>query len=396
MASYPVITLHAQKAEAVRRFHPWIFSGAILRKDNQVTEGGLVEVQDDKGRFLAIGYYSNGSIAVRVLSFKPIESLEQLWHDKIQSAYALRLTAGLVNNTDTNVYRLVNAEGDGVPGLIIDFYNGTAVFQAHSMFIHKYRFAIVEALQKVMGASLKAVYDKSEAVLERKEKSTVAAQYLFGERATTEVMEYGHRFLIDWESGQKTGFFIDQRENRKLLSHYCKGKKVLNTFSYTGGFSIYAAKAGASLVHSVDSSVKAIELAVKNAELNGISDKVHAASSEDVFDFMKRSPDNFYDVIVLDPPAFAKNQHSRHQAVQAYKRLNKSAFDKIKPGGIVFTFSCSQSVGVDFFNGAVTAGAIESGRNIRIIDHLTQPADHPQSIFHGEGLYLKGLVLQVE
>jgi 23S rRNA (cytosine1962-C5)-methyltransferase len=396
MSNYPVVILHSHKADAVKRFHPWIFSGAISGKDPGVTDGVLVEVQDGRGGFLALGYYSSGSIAVRVLSFKPVDSIEQLWLDKIQSAYTLRKNIGITDDKETNVYRIVNAEGDGVPGLIIDYYNGTCVVQAHSMFVHKNRFIIVEALKKVMGKSLKAVYDKSETVLERKEKSTVAAQYLLGEKGATEVMEYGNKFLIDWETGQKTGFFIDQRENRKLLSHYAKGRTVLNTFSYTGGFSIYAAKAGAALVHSVDSSAKAIELCKQNSALNNISDTVHEAFAEDVFDFMKKSPSDLYDVIILDPPAFAKNQHSRHQAVQAYRRLNKAAFDKIKPGGFVFTFSCSQSVGVEFFTGAVTAAAIESGRNIRIVDHLTQPADHPQSIFHPEGLYLKGLVLSVE
>ncbi|MCW3127971.1 MAG: putative SAM-dependent methyltransferase [Bacteroidetes bacterium] len=396
MSQYPVVTLYAQKAEAVKRFHPWIFSGAIQRKENTVTENALVQVQDEKGQFLAVGYYSIGSIAVRIVSFKPIESIDQLWLDKIQSAYNLRKSIGLVDNKETNVYRLFNAEGDGVPGLIIDYYNGTCVLQAHSMFVHKNRFIITEALQKVLGSSLKAVYDKSEAVLERKEKSTVAAQYILGEKSTNEVMEHGNKFLVDWETGQKTGFFIDQRENRKLLAQYSKGRKVLNTFSYTGGFSVYAAQAGATLVHSVDSSVKAIELAVQNVQLNNIPEGIHEAAAEDVFDFMKRSPNNFYDVIVLDPPAFAKNQHSRHQAVQAYRRINKAAFDKVKPGGFVFTFSCSQAVGPELFDGAVAAAAIESGRNIRVIDHLNQPADHPQSIYHPEGLYLKGLVLSVE
>lgn len=396
MSQYPAVILHPHKAEAVKRFHPWIFSGAIQRKDNNVTDGALVEVQDGRGQFLALGYYSSGSIAVRVLSFTPVASMEELWLNKIQSAYTLRKNIGITDSTETNVYRLVNAEGDGVPGLVIDYYAGTCVFQAHSLFIHGQRQLITEALKKVLGASLKAVYDKSEAVLERKQKAEVTGSYLYGEKTSSEVLEYGHKFLVDWEGGQKTGFFIDQRENRQLLSHYVKGKRVLNTFSYTGGFSVYAAKAGATLVHSVDSSVKAIELAVQNIALNNIPDDVHQAAAEDVFEFMKRSPDHYYDVIVLDPPAFAKNQHSRHQAVQAYKRLNKAAFDKIKPGGIVFTFSCSQAVGPELFDGAVAAGAIESGRNIRIIDHLNQPADHPQSIFHPEGLYLKGLVLSVE
>jgi 23S rRNA (cytosine1962-C5)-methyltransferase len=396
MSNHPIVTLYQQKAEAVKRFHPWIFSGAIARRDASVKENEAVEVRDEKGNFLAFGYYSNGSIAVRVLSFKPVDSTEALWVEKIQSAYDLRVSIGMVGNAKTNVYRLVNAEGDGVPGLIIDWYNGTCVLQAHSMYVHKNRFAIVEALQKVLGKSLIAVYDKSEQVLERKEKSTLAAQYIYGERGATEVMEYGVRFLVDWEGGQKTGFFIDQRENRRLLARYAEGKNVLNTFSYTGGFSIYAAKAGAALVHSVDSSVKAIEMANQNAALNLLPEGVHEAFAEDVFDFMKQSPDGKYDIIVLDPPAFAKNQHSRHQAVQAYKRINKAAFDKIKTGGLVFTFSCSQAVGVDFFNGAVTAAAIESGRTIRIIDRLSQPADHPQSIYHPEGLYLKGLVLSVQ
>lgn len=395
MAVYPHVYLAPHKADAVRRFHPWIFSGAIVRKDPGIAEGSLVEVHEQHGGFLAFGYYSNGSIAVRILSFSPVDDLPRLWLERIQAAYLLRRHAGLAGASNTNVYRLFNAEGDGVPGLIIDFYNGTCVVQAHSTFIYSQRHHIAEALKQVLGPLLKAVYDKSEQVLERKSKTPATGQYLMGDTGPAEVLEYGHRFAIDMEGGQKTGFFIDQRENRRALARYASGRTVLNTFCYSGGFSVYAAQAGAALVHSVDSSARAIELCKQNAALNQIAATVHEAYTADVFDYLKKAPAGFYDLMVLDPPAFAKNQHSRHAAVQAYKRLNRAAFEKLKSGGIVFTFSCSQAVGPEYFLGAVTAAAIECGKNIRILEHLAQPADHAQSIYHPEGLYLKGLVLYV-
>jgi len=394
MLNLPIIKLHQQKAEAVKRFHPWIFSGAIKSKDEQVHEGELAEIIDEKGNYLATGYYALGSIAVRVISFKKIESLAKFWDERIAEAYQVRIQSGIATRTDTNVFRLVNAEGDGVPGLIIDFYNGTCVVQAHAAFIHTQLPQITESLQKVLGNKLKAVYDKSE-TLSKKTGTVSKDHYLLGESGDTLVREYGHTFHIDWVTGQKTGFFIDQRDNRQLLAKYSKGKNILNTFCYTGGFSAYAVKAGAALVHSMDSSAKAIELTDKNIALNNPDKVTHASYCADVFDFLKTTEENFYDVIVLDPPAFAKNHNARHQAVQAYRRLNKMAFDKIKKGGIIFTFSCSQAVGLDLFMGAVTAAAIESGKTIRILHHLSQPDDHPQSIFHPEGMYLKGFVLAI-
>jgi 23S rRNA (cytosine1962-C5)-methyltransferase len=394
MSDFPRVILRQKAIEAVKRFHPWIFSGAIEQTPPNLTEGDFVDVHSKGGDYLATGLYNGGNIAIRIFSFEPVSSLEKLFLDKFQQAYSLRQQIGLVDNPMTNCYRLINAEGDGVPGLIVDYYNGTAVIQAHSLGIHRQRDIIVKSLRQVCGDKLKAVYDKSEAILPSL-KQEMGARYLFGSRDDQEIMEYGHRFLVDWEEGQKTGFFLDQRENRLLLDKYVRDKKVLNTFCYSGGFSLYAMRAGAKEVHSVDSSSKAMQLMAENLILNGENEGIHRDFTADVFNFLKNS-DSDYEVIILDPPAFAKGLSARHQAVMAYRRLNLQAFNKLKRGGILFTFSCSQVVTPEHFSGAVTAAAIDSGRNIRILHHLRQPADHPVNIYHPEGLYLKGLVLSVE
>lgn len=407
MSKFPALILHQKKINAVKRFHPWVFSGAVKKKDNNVKEGDIVEVFSEGGEFLATGHYGTGSIAVRIFSYERINNLQEVWLKKFASALELRKTIGLADAPETNAYRLINAEGDGMPGLIIDWYNGTAVIQCHSIGMNNEKNNFTEALRDIYGSKLKAVYDKSAATLHKTQNSKPETQnpeqetqssangYLYGSASERTVMENGHQFIVDWAEGQKTGFFIDQRDNRQLLSHYSKDKNVLNTFCYSGGFSVYALKAGAALVHSVDSSAKAIEWTNENVELNQVSGPRHESFTSDVFDFLKAAGSD-YDVIVLDPPAFAKGQSARHSAIQAYSRLNLAAFKKIKPGGIVFTFSCSQAVGPEMFHGAVASAAIDSGRNIRILDHLSQPADHPVSIFHPEGLYLKGLVLRVD
>ncbi|MBF2001148.1 MAG: class I SAM-dependent rRNA methyltransferase [Synechococcales cyanobacterium C42_A2020_086] len=388
---FPRIILRQSKVDAVKRFHPWVFSGAIKRCEGELRDGAIVEVYSEAGEFLATGHYGTGSIAVKVFAFHPVADVAELWRSQLRQAFDLRRQLGLVDQAETTGYRLVNAEGDGFPGLIIDWYNGTAVLQAHSLGMYEQRMVLVEALQQIYGSALHTVYDKSAAVLF---KSNPAGEYLFGRSGTGEVREYGHRFHVDWETGQKTGFFLDQREHRHLLSAYAAGKKVLNTFCYSGGFSVYALAAGASIVHSVDSSARAIAWTKDNVALNPASGS-HEAFTDDVFTFLKDC-DADYDVIVLDPPAFAKSLSARHQAVMAYKRLNKLALTKLRPGGVLFTFSCSQVVVPDYFRGAVTAAAIEVGRPVRVLHHLTQPADHPVSLYHPEGLYLKGLVLRVE
>ncbi len=395
--SIPRVVLHKHKADAVKRFHPWIFSGAIKQTEGELREGAVVDVYSHAGEFLATGHYGTGTIAVKIFAFAPVPDLEQLFLEKLQTAYQLRQQLGLVNSPTTNCYRLINAEGDGFPGLIIDWYNGVAVMQAHSIGMYEQRSVLVRGLQHIYGAALKAVYDKSASLLFRHAASQDASrqdQYLLGESGPLEVLEFGHRFLVDWQTGQKTGFFLDQREHRALLAHYAKDQKVLNTFCYSGGFSIYALQAGARVVHSVDSSAKAVAWTKDNVALNPTTGD-HAAFTDDVFTFLKDC-DADYDIIVLDPPAFAKNLSARHQAVMAYKRLNQLAISKLRRGGLLFTFSCSQVVIPEYFNGAVMAAAIETGRPTRILHYLTQPADHPVSIYHPEGLYLKGLVLRVD
>lgn len=398
----PQIILKPGKDHSLKRFHPWVFSGAIGKIIGKPQSGDCVEVFSAQNEYLGTGHYQDGSIMVRILSFKQTDIDNNFWEERIRSAYDLRLKLGLADSAQTNMYRLINAEGDQLPGLVIDFYNGTAVLQAHSLGINKCKNAIVAALQKVYGEKLKAVYDKSADSLSFvKEKAAVKSAldiqngYIFGTSDISEGLENDIKFHVNWAEGQKTGFFIDQRENRKLLAQYAKGKTVLNTFCYSGGFSVYALKAGATKVCSVDSSKKAIEWTEKNVALNGFSSPQHISEVADVMQYLKKIHEP-YEIIVLDPPAFAKHVDARHNAVQGYKRLNIEALKQIKRGGFLFTFSCSQVVTRQLFTGAILAAAIEAGRNVKILHQLSQPADHPNNIFHPEGEYLKGLVLFVE
>ncbi len=389
------VILKKGKEESMERFHPWVFSGAIDRIEGPVEEGDLVSVEKSSGKVIGFGHCAIGSIAVRVFSFGEELPGDSYWTDQIRKAYQLRKTAGLTDATDTNVYRLIHGEGDGLPGLIADYYNGTVVLQSHSVGMWLVREAIVEALKEVLGDKLVAVFDKSSKTLPFKANITAVDGYLFGQSSAGVVTEYGNHFKVDWQEGQKTGFFIDQRENRRLLSQYSLDKAVLNMFCYTGGFSFSALTGGATLVHSVDSSAKAIELTNENVALNFPDDPRHESFVADAFDFMQEIK-NKYDVIVLDPPAFAKHRNVLSQALQGYKRLNAKAFQQIKPGGILFTFSCSQVVTRNNFREAVFSAAAIAGREVRILHQLSQPADHPINIFHPEGEYLKGLVLYVE
>jgi 23S rRNA (cytosine1962-C5)-methyltransferase len=392
---YTKIVLKSGKDQSIKRFHPWVFSGAIKKTYGPLSEGDLVAVYSNHDEFLGIGHYQIGSIAIRIVSFKEVEPDYNFWKSKIESAWNYRKSQGFTTNTETNVFRLVHAEGDGLPGLIIDYYNGTAVMQMHSVGMYLIREELVKALREVLGDKLTAVYDKSEKTLPSKAKIEPTDGYLFGESGETEVLEYGLKFKVDWEEGQKTGFFIDQRENRLLVQQYAKNRDVLNMFCYTGGFSFYAMKGGANLVHSVDSSGKAIDLTRENVELNFENDPRHEAIVADGFEYLKDIQDK-YDLIILDPPAFAKHRDTLPQALQGYKRINTRAFEQIKSGGILFTFSCSQVVSKDRFREAVFTAAAISGRNVRILHQLTQPTDHPVNIYHPEGEYLKGLVLYVE
>jgi 23S rRNA (cytosine1962-C5)-methyltransferase len=390
------IILTSGKDHSLKRFHPWVFSGAIKKITGEVKEGDIVEVYSSQQELLGMGHFQIGSIAVRMFSFTQVVPDYQFWKSKIQAAYHFRTQLNLTNNPTTNCYRLCFGEGDGLPGFIIDFYNGTAVFQTHSIGVHLIKEQFVKALQEVMGNSLKAVYDKSEETMPKNAPIKAPNGYLWkkeGAHIETIALENGHQFYVDWEGGQKTGFFLDQRENRELLGHYSKDKVVLNTFCYSGGFSVYAAKEGAKLVHSTDISKKAIELTDKNIELNTI--KNHASFAVDTFEFLKHK-ENTYDIIVLDPPAFAKHQNVKHNAIMGYKRLNYEAMKQIKSGGLLFTFSCSQVVDKNTFNSTVMAAAIEAGRNVRVLHHLSQPPDHCVNIFHPEGEYLKGLVVHIE
>jgi 23S rRNA (cytosine1962-C5)-methyltransferase len=389
------VILKKGKEYSIQRLHPWIFSGAIQRMEGNVVDGSWVEIQNFKEDTLCFGHYQNGSIAVRILSFAKTPPQENFWVKRFYNALQLRAASGLPSE-ETNGFRFIHAEGDGLPGLIIDYYNGIAIVQAHAAGMHADRHKIAEALRQVFGEALKGVYYKSHGTLPGKMRDESTQAYLYGMGVVPHVVvENNKRFLIDWEEGQKTGFFLDQRENRRLLGVFSKGKSVLNTFCYTGGFSVYALHAGAALVHSVDSSQKAIDLTRKNIELNGFDPQVHECFAEDTFDFLKDKHQH-YDVIVLDPPAFAKHRDARHQAVKGYQRLNTEAMQKIKPGGVIFTFSCSQVVDRQLFYDTIVSAAIQAGRQIKVLHHLSQPADHPVSIFHPEGEYLKGLVLYVE
>lgn len=389
------VVLKSGKDQSLKRFHPWIFSGAIKEIFGKPAEGELVEVFSNKDEFLAIGHYQIGSIAVRVVSFEDIEIDYDFWKQKVQSAWEMRKMLGFASNPETNVFRLIHGEGDNMPGLIVDFYNGTAVMQTHSVGMHLIYEELAKALQDVLGDELKAIYYKSDKTLPFKADLDSQDGYLFGNESETEVMEYGLKFKVDWESGQKTGFFVDQRENRKLVEHYSNGRDVLNMFCYTGGFSFYAMQGGARLVHSVDASEKAIDLTRENVELNFPGDKRHEALVADGFEYLKDIQDK-YDLIILDPPAFAKHRNALTQALRGYKRINTRAFEQIRSGGILFTFSCSQVVTKDKFREAVFSAAAISGRKVRILHQLSQPADHPVNIYHPESEYLKGLVLYVE
>ncbi|GAF04727.1 class I SAM-dependent rRNA methyltransferase [Saccharicrinis fermentans] len=393
--SYIKVVLKSGKDQSLRRFHPWVFSGAIKKIYGEPAEGDIVEVFDNKDEFLGLGHYQIGSIAIRIVSFEQIEITDDFWKQKIKQAYTLRKDLGLLDDPNTDAYRLVHAEGDNMPGLIIDMYGDTAVVQMHSVGMFLIRDKIDEVLKELFGDDLKSIYNKSESTIPFKAKVQPENGYTFGKSSTRIAVENGLKFRVDWEKGQKTGFFVDQRDNRALLEHYSKGKAVLNMFCYTGGFSFYAMRGGAKLVHSVDSSERAIDLTKENVELNFPGDDRHDAFALDAFKYLDDIKDK-YDLIILDPPAFAKHNNVLNNALQGYKKLNAKAFEQIKPGGIVFTFSCSQVVSKDAFRKAVFSAAARSGRNVRILNQLTQPADHPVNIYHPEGEYLKGLVLYVE
>lgn len=389
------IQLKKGKEESLNRFHPWIFSGAILKKDDGIEEGEVVKVYTYDKRFIALGHYQIGSIAVRVLSFSDTEISLSFWVSRLQSAFNMRRAIGLADLSDNNTFRLVHGEGDNLPGLIIDCYGTTAVMQAHSVGMHRQRHEICEALKQVMGSRIQSVYYKSETTLPYKADLGQANEFLLGASKDDVALENGLKFHVDWLKGQKTGFFIDQRENRCLLEKYAQGRSVLNMFCYTGGFSVYAMRGGAKLVHSVDSSAKAIELTNANIQMNFPNDERHASFCDDAFKFLD-SHDAQYDLMVLDPPAFAKHRGALRNALKGYTRLNLKGFERIKSGGILFTFSCSQVVTKDNFRNAVFTAAAQAGRNVRILHQLHQPADHPVNIYHPEGEYLKGLVLYVE
>ena len=389
------IVLKAGKERSLYRLHPWVFSGAIAKIKGDVQEGDVVQVYNSDDEYLATGHYQIGSIAVRVLTFKEEEIDYNFWVERIRQAYLTRVAIGLATNPNNNVYRLVHGEGDDLSGLVIDYYAGVAVVQFHSVGMYKVREEITKALLEVMGDKLIAIYDKSEGTLPFKAGLNPKNDYLYGHTDNFTAIENGLKFNVDWLEGQKTGFFVDQRENRSLLERYAKDRSVLNMFCYTGGFSFYAMRGGAKLVHSVDSSAKAISLTNRNVELNFPGDPRHEAYAEDAFKYLEKMGSN-YDLIILDPPAFAKHKNVLRNALQGYRKLNAIAFEKIKPGGILFTFSCSQVVSKENFRLAVFSAAAQSGRSVRILHQLTQPADHPVNIYHPEGEYLKGLVLYVE
>ncbi len=389
------IILKAGKDKSVFRYHPWIFSGAIAKTEGKIQEGELVKVYNSDNRYLATGHYQIGSIAVRILSFEDIEINYDFWKNRIAQAYKMRCNLGLTTSATNNVYRLVHGEGDDMPGLVIDYYAGVAVVQFHSVGMYLERENIAKALLEVMGDQLTAIYDKSEGTLPYKAAIEPHNGYLYGKAENFVALENGLKFNVDWLEGQKTGFFIDQRENRSLLEKYARDKHVLNMFCYTGGFSFYAMRGGACSVHSVDVSARAIELTKQNVELNFPGDSRHEAFAEEAFRFLDHSRDK-YDLIILDPPAFAKHQNVLNNAIQGYKKLNRKGIEVVKPGGIIFTFSCSQVMTKDLFRQTVFTAAANTGRKVRILHQLTQPADHPINIYHPEGEYLKGLVLYVE
>lgn len=389
------IILKPGKEESVNRFHPWIFSGAIANLPSDLEEGELVEVFSSKSKKLATGHYQIGSIAVRILQFGENPVKEDFYENRLKSAFNLRKTLNLVSPVN-NCYRLVHGEGDFLPGLVVDLYGDTAVMQAHSPGMHQDRMKIADALASLPEANIRNVYYKSDTTLPFKANLDPVNEYLIGKYDGSVALENGLYFNIDWLKGQKTGFFIDQRENRKLLEKFSKDRMVLNMFCYTGGFSVYALRGDAKRVVSVDSSSKAIELTEANVAMNFKDNSRHLAVAEDAFKFLDKINKDEYDLIILDPPAFAKHRNALKQGLLGYRRLNFKAFEKIKKGGVIFTFSCSQVVTKEMFRLAVFTAAAQSGRKVRILDQLTQPADHPVDIAHPEGEYLKGLVLYVE
>ena len=395
MKMYKNIYLKPGKEESLKRFHPWVFSGAIHHMDDGIEEGEIVRVLTTGSEFIAVGHFQIGSIAVRVLSFRDIAIDEMFWRSRLKAALDVRMSIGVAQNFQNNTYRLVHGEGDNLPGLIIDCYGQTAVMQAHSVGIHVCREEICKALINVMGNNIQHVFYKSETTLPFKAGLGQENYFIYGGSNDNVAIENGLKFHVDWLRGQKTGFFIDQRENRSLLEQYSKGRSVLNMFCYTGGFSVYAMRGGAKLVHSVDSSAKAIDLTNMNVEMNFPNDNRHQAFCDDAFKYLDANDDK-YDLIILDPPAFAKHRAALHNALKGYTRLNVKGFERIRNGGILFTFSCSQVVTKDHFRNAVFTAAAQAGRKVRILHQLHQPADHPINIYHPEGEYLKGLVLYVE
>ena len=391
-----LIILRKGKEESLKRFHPWVFSGAVHHTEGDPAEGDIVEVLNNEGRFVALGHWQVGSIAVRVLTFNRQKIDLEFWKKRLTTALDVRKSIGVAGTPYNNMYRLVHGEGDNLPGLIIDIYGENAVMQAHSVGMHVSRMQIAEALKAVMGDTLKAIYYKSETTLPFKASLGQENGFILGESNDNVAIENGLKFYIDWLKGQKTGFFVDQRENRSLLEKYSRGRKVLNMFCYTGGFSVYAMRGGAELVHSVDSSAKAVDLVNANIELNFPDDKRHKAFAEDAFRFLDERKEGAYDLIILDPPAFAKHKDALKNALRGYTKLNVKAFEKIPAGGILFTFSCSQAVNKDQFRMAVFTAAAMAKRKVRILHQLHQPADHPINIYHPEGEYLKGLVVYVE
>ena len=393
--NYPVLKLKRGKEESLRRFHPWVFSGALTHMPADMEEGSLVKVADHEGNTMGVGHFQIGSIAVRMLDFADTEIDAAFYADRLRQAWRLREALGLRRN-DNNAFRLVHGEGDFLPGLVVDVYDTTAVVQAHSPGMHFARHMIADALMALPDAGIKAVYYKSETTLPYKARLDPQNDYIAGTPGASVAVENGLKFNIDWLRGQKTGFFVDQRDNRALLQHYSRGRRVLNMFCYTGGFSVYAMRGGATLVHSVDSSAKAVALTDANVEMNFPGDSRHKSFATDAFKYLDAMADDSYDLIVLDPPAFAKHRSALRNALRGYQRLNAAAFSRIASGGILFTFSCSQAVTKEQFRLAVFSAAAQTGRRVRILHQLTQPADHPVNIYHPEGEYLKGLILYVE
>lgn len=392
---YKKIILKRGKEDSLKRFHPWVFSGAIDRWDESIEEGDLVSVYSHDGKQIGNGHFQIGSISVRILTFGSEDIDEQFFSKRLQAALELRKSLDLLRDDNTS-FRLVHGEGDFLPGLVIDIYGNTAVVQAHSPGMHFARNIIAQALVNLPGGLIENVYYKSETTLPFKAQLDAQNDYIIGSYNTNIAIENGLKFHVDWLKGQKTGFFVDQRENRSLLEKYSKGRNVLNMFCYTGGFSFYAMRGNANLVHSVDSSSKAIQLTNENVNLNFPGDNRHKAFAEDAFKFLSDMKKDEYDLIILDPPAFAKHKSALKNALIGYRKINAKAFEKIKSGGILFTFSCSQAVNKEQFRLAVFSAAAQSGRKVRILHQLTQPADHPINIYHPEGEYLKGLVLYVE